>query len=386
MSILKRTILFLFVIANLAICNDVTAHSRTPEHPYPYIEQEVFFQNRKDRIRLAGTLSLPLSARPCPAVVLCSGIGPQDRNADLYGHKLFLVIAHHLTRLGIAVLRVDDRGVGSSTGNFIQSTSADFAADALAAVGYLKTRKDIVHSQIGLLGHSEGGLVAPLAAAQSSDVAFLVMMAGPGLKGDQIVVGVGGLDLDGSWLRRDLISQIREAQERVFTIIKNERYDDASEAAIMKEAKLFHEIADRIRAEAPESEKQTAEKVASAIQDQVPVFLSRWFRFFITYDPRSALTRVRCPVLAVYGAKDVMVPAEANWEAVREALDSGGNTNYTALILPGLNHLFQTAQTGAIYEYDQIGETISIDALNTVSDWILAHTNQRALLQSRFQR
>jgi uncharacterized protein len=382
MSIVKRTIFLCFVIAILSIGAETAGLGRShPERtpPYPFTDQEVTFTNQKDRVRLAGTLSLPLSRGPFPAVVLCSGFGPQDRDADLFGHQLFVVLARHLARLGIAVLRVDDRGVGKSTGNFSEATSEDFARDALSAIEYLKTRKEIARGQIGLLGHSEGGLVAPMAAAQSHDVAFVVMMAGPALRGDQIVVGAGGADLEGGWIRQDLIAQIRAAQERIFDIVKHEGDCDGVDTKIMKEAEVFHTVAARIRSEAPESLQKNAEGVASAIEGQAAFFLSPWFRFHYTYDPRNTLIKVRCPVLAIYGARDIQVPAKENLNAVRQALHWGGNKDYTALVLPNLNHLFQTSRTGAIDEYDQIDETLSLIALNTVSDWILEHTVKRLI-------
>jgi pimeloyl-ACP methyl ester carboxylesterase len=379
MSILNRTIIaFAFVIINLSIV-DATPPNRhrpqEPEPPYPYEEQEVFFMNEKDQVRLAGSLTLPRSDGPFPAVILITGSGPQDRNDSVFGHKPFLVLADHLTRLGIAVLRVDDRGVGESTGNFSEATSQDFAADVLAAIAYLRTRSEIAHDRVGLLGHSEGGLIAPMVAAQSRDVAFVVMMAGPGLKGDQIVVGAGGADYKGGWMSDEVVAEIRAAQERIFAIIKHEKDPVVLETRIRKEAGVFCDVAARIRAEAPESKKQTAETVAAAIESQTQLFLSPWFRFYMMYDPGTALMKVKCPVLAVNGERDIEVPAKENLEAIRQALDLGGNKDYRLLTLPNLNHLFQTAETGAISEYEQIEETLSVSALDTVSNWILKHTN-----------
>jgi uncharacterized protein len=351
--------------------------SQEPQPPYPYYEEEVVFQNEKDGVRLAGTLSLPFSKGPFPAVVLSTGSGPQDRDETIFGHKPFRVLAHHLTRLGMAVLRADDRGVGKSTGNFSEATSEDFAFDALAGVEYLKTRKEIAQGEIGLLGHCEGGLIASIAAARSSDVAFVVMMAGPGLKGDQVVVGPGGVELEDVWMSAEVIAQNRAVQERIFAIIKQEKDRDVAETRIRKEAEIFRDIASRIKAEAPESKRKTAETVAAAIEGQLPLFLSPWFRFYLMYDPRTALMNVKCPVLAVNGEKDIQIPAKENLDVIRHALEAGGNKDYTVLMLPNLNHLFQTARTGAISEYEQIEETISPVALDTVSDWILKHTSQK---------
>lgn len=374
-QILNRTIIaFALAIVNLSIVDAVNERKES-KAPCPYYEEEVVFRNEKHRIRLAGTLTLPQRQGPFPAVMLITGLGPHDRNEDMFGHKPFLVLADHLTRLGIAVLRVDDRGVGQSTGNFTEATSEDFAADALAGVEYLKTRNDIARGKIGLLGHSEGGLIAAMVAAQSSDVAFVVMMAGPGLNGDQIVLGAGGAEFKGGWMSDQLVADIRAAQERIFAIIKHERNRDVAETKIRKDAKTFQALAVRIRTEAPKSKRKTAEIVAGAIEGQIPLLLSRWFRFYLTYDPRTALIKVKCPVLALNGEKDIQVPAKENLEAIRKALESGGNTDYTILTLPNLNHLFQTAETGAISEYAQIEETLSVVALDTVSNWILEHAS-----------
>jgi pimeloyl-ACP methyl ester carboxylesterase len=306
--------------------------------------------------------------------VLSTAAGPQDRDETAFGHKPFRVLARHLTQLGIAVLRVDDRGVGRSSGNFSTATTEDFATDALAGVEYLKSRKEIARDKIGLLGHGEGGLVGPIAAARSSDVAFLVMMAGPGLRGDQVVLGPGGLDREDSWLSDDLFRHNRRTQEIIFSIIKEEKDAGVAETRIRQEAAVFHEIAARIKAGAPELHKTEATNIAAAIEGQASLFLSPWFRFYVAYDPRTSLLKVKCPVLAINGERDTQVPARENLEAIREALEAGGNRDYTVRILPNLNHLLQNSETGAISEYEYIEETISPLALDTISAWILQHT------------
>jgi uncharacterized protein len=379
-SFSKTLVAIALVILRLSSVDPAAVKSRRsqePQPPYPFYEEEVVFENEKDDVRLAGTLSLPFSKGPFPAVVLSTGSGPQDRDESIFGHKPFLVLAHHLTKLGIAVLRVDDRGVGKSTGNFSEATSEDFASDALAGVEYLKTRKEIAQGKIGLLGHCEGGLIAPMAAARSRDVAFVVIMAGPGLKGDQVVVGPGGVELENGWISDQVIAQNHAAQERIFAIIKQEKDRNLAETRIRNEAEIFLDVTARIRAEAPESKRKTAETVATAIDGQLPLFLSPWFRFYLTYDPGTALMNLKCPVLAINGEKDMQTPAKENLEVIRQALESGGNQDHTVLMLPNLNHLFQTADTGAISEYQQIEETMSPLALGTVSDWILKHTNQK---------
>jgi pimeloyl-ACP methyl ester carboxylesterase len=201
------------------------------------------------------------------------------------------------------------------------------------------------------------------------------MMAGPGLNGDQIIVGAGGADSNDGWINDEVVAEIRATQERIFAIIKHEQNPVVLETKIRKEAAVFCGLAARIRAEAPESKKESAETVAAAIESQTQLFLSPWFRFYLMYDPRTALIKVKCPVLAVNGERDFEVPAKENLEAIRKALESGGNKDYTVLMLPNLNHLFQTAETGAISEYEQIEETLSVSALDTVSNWILKHTD-----------
>ena len=317
MSALNRTIVaFALVVMKLTICDAFTVNGRRPQEPkppYPYDAEEVVFENEKHGVRLAGTLTLPLAKGPFPAVLLCTETGPQDRDGTVFGHKPFLLVADYLTRLGIAVLRVDDRGVGKSTGSFSEATSEDFAADALVGIEYLKTRKEIAPEKIGLLGHGEGGLIAPIVAAQSRDVAFVVMMAGPGLKGDQLVIGAGGIESEAEWIGDELKAQNRAAQERIFAIIKQEQDRGVAATRIRKEAEVFSDLAARIKAESTASKRKKAAVLAAAIESQAALFLSPWFRFYLTYDPQITLMKVKCPVLAVNGEKDFKFPPKRTW-------------------------------------------------------------------------
>ena len=373
--LLSTALILMSISASISDGSEIVGpRPQEPKRPYPYYEEQVVFRNKQARVRLAGTLTLPLSGGPFPAVLLCSGSGPQDRNEEVFGHKPFLVLADHLTRLGIAVLRVDDRGVGQSTGNFSKATSEDFAADTLAGIEYLKTRKEIAAGKIGLVGHGEGGLIAAMVAARSRDVAFVVMMAAPGLKGDQIFLGVNGADLERAWISNALIAEMRAAQERIFAIIEQEQDRKVAETKTRKEVEVFRDIAARVRSEAPPSQRKAAEIFGAAIENQLPLFLSRWFKFYLTYDPRTALIKIKCPVLAINGEKDVEVPAKENLAVIRGALESAGNRDYSVLMLANLNHLFQTSERGTISEYERIQETLSPLALNTVSNWIVKHT------------
>lgn len=333
-----------------------------PKKPYPYREEEVTYANDAAKVTLAGTLTLPTSDRPVPAVLLISGSGPQDRDEALLGHRPFLVLADHLTRRGIAVLRVDDRGVGGSSGNTMTSTTDDVAGDVLAGVAYLKTRGEIDPKHIGLIGHSEGGLVAPLAASRSADVAFIVLMAGTGVTGDEIVYRQGELIAQAAGADAAAVAKSRDAQKRLFEIAKQES-DPAKAEQRIREA-ISEVIAKEVGS--PEARKGAEAQVAA----QAKVILTPWFRYFLTYDPLPALRKVRCPVLAINGEKDLQVDPAQNLPPIETALKEAGNADFTVKVFPGLNHLFQHCQTGSPTEYGKIEETISPEVLELIAGWI----------------
>jgi len=335
-----------------------------PKKPYPYIEEELVYENKEAEITLAGTLTLPPGKGPSPVVLLISGSGPQDRNETIYNHRPFLVLADYLTRQGIAVLRVDDRGVGESTGDFSQATSEDFASDVLAGIEYLKTRKEINPEQIGLIGHSEGGLIAPMVAVKSPDVAFIVLMAGTGLTGEEILYLQGALIYRAMGVSEEEIIKNRQFNEKIFSLIKEEKDEKTIEEKLRQ---MF--MADW--AELNDEEKSRIGDPEVFLKAQLQSLLSPWLKFFLTYDPKPTLSKVKCPVLAINGGKDLQVPPKENLSAIEEALVAGGNKNFIIKELPGLNHLFQTAQTGLPDEYVKIEETISPVALKIISDWIL---------------
>jgi fermentation-respiration switch protein FrsA (DUF1100 family) len=338
-----------------------------PKPPYPYDEKEVDYANKQAGITLAGTLTLPRSGGPFPAVILISGSGPEDRNETVFGHHPFLVLADYLTRNGIAVLRVDDRGVGKSTGDFKNATSEDFVGDVLSGIDYLKSQKDINPKQIGLIGHSEGGTIAPMAASKSSDIAFIVMMAGPGVTGEQIIYLQSALIYKSAGVSDAMIAKDRKLKEQAFAIVKQE-----PDTAIA--GKKLREVLGAAIAQLSDEEKQTLEYTPEALDVQIQQVNSPWLRYFLINDPRPALLKVKCPVLAINGEKDMQVPPKENLKAVGEALKAGGNKDFTTKELPGLNHLFQTAKTGSPVEYSSIDETISPVALKTIGDWIINHT------------
>ncbi len=351
----------------------VVQRPQEPKEPYPYDADEVTFNNAAAGITLAGTLTLPRSEGPFPAVVLISGSGPQDRDEALLGHRPFLVLADYLTRQGIAVLRFDDRGVGESTGSFARATSEDFAGGALAGVAYLKGRSEIDPAKIGLVGHSEGGLVAPMVAVQAPDVAFIVLMAGPGLTGEEILYLQGALIFEANGASEEAITRNRRQQERLFEVLKQEP-DSAAAAqqlrAIMKETLDAMSDEEKQAAGIPEADVETL------LDGQVRQLNTPWFRYFLTYDPVPTLQQVTCPVLAVNGEKDLQVPPEENLSSIEAALRQGGNEDVAIVELEGLNHLFQTAETGAPSEYATIEETFSPKALAIIGNWILKQTSE----------
>lgn len=343
---------------------------QVPKKPYPYIEKKVAYTNLKAGVKLVGILTLPSDKGVFPAVLLITGSGPQDRDETIYGHHPFLVLADYLTRQGIAVLRVDDRGVGESTGDFSQATSEDFASDVLAGVEYLKTCKEIDPKKIGLLGHSEGGLIAPIVAVKSADVAFIVLMAGPGLTGEEILYLQGALISRAMGVSEEDIIKKRQFNEKIFSVLIEEEDSEIAEERLRQ---MFEEDWEKMSDE----EKEQIGDSEVFLEAQLQNLLSPWLKFFLTYDPKPTLSKVKCPVLAINGEKDLQVPPKENLSAIEEILKAGGNQSYTIKELPGLNHLFQTAQTGLPAEYVKIEETISPVALKIVGDWILEQTETK---------
>ena len=334
-----------------------------PKEPFPYNSENIFFENKNDKIFLAGTLTFPKEGKNFPAAVLISGSGPQNRDEELLGHKPFLVLSDHLTRNGYAVLRFDDRGVDESEGDFKSATTEDFAKDVLAAVEFLKTRNEIDHSKIGLIGHSEGGVIAPMAAVQNDEIAFIVLLAGTGLSGEEILYLQSRLIAEAAGTPEDDIKRSLEFSSVIYDAIKRSGDFVVAEKRIKEH--FWREFT-----EMTEEEKQKIGDPEIFLDMQLRVALTPWFKFFLAYDPALALEKVKCPVLAIIGEKDLQVPPKENLPPIEEALKKGGNKNFTVKELPGLNHLFQTAETGSPVEYGKIEETMSPLALDTVTDWL----------------
>ena len=346
------------------------ARSQDPERPYPYRDEEVVFRNERAALKLAGTLTLPRGKGPFPAGVLISGSGPQDRNETVMGHRPFLVLADHLTRNGLAVLRYDDRGVGGSEGSVSQSTTEDFAGDSLAAVSYLKTRQEIDQARIGLLGPSEGATAAAIAAAQSAEVAFLVLVAPPGVNGEQIVYRQSVALATAMGVDESQVESIRKAQQRLFEVVSSTAGEEDRRETLRAMQQMLY-------ASLSEIEKQALGVGSSAaLEAQAKMLLTPWFRFFLAYDPAEALRKVRCPTLALFGERDVQVPIDQNLPPLEEALGAAPTKDYRAVRLPKLNHLMQTSESGLPAEYARIEETISPRALKLITGWIIERTRR----------
>jgi fermentation-respiration switch protein FrsA (DUF1100 family) len=325
---------------------------QNPVKPYPYREEDVTYINKAAGVTLAATLTIPPGKGPFPAVLLIAGSGPHDRDESLLGHKPFLVLSDYLTRKGIVVLRADKRGVGKSTGNYDTATTADFASDAEAGVAWLKTRSEVDPHKIGLVGHSEGGTIAPMAAVADPAVAFIVMMAGSGVPGDQIIVEQGRLIAMADGESKEKADEDAEKERETLAAVETEK----------SPAALKRLLGVKLAAEgAPDAQ----------IDAQVKTLTSPWIRFFLTYDPAVSLRKLTIPVLALNGSLDLQVPPAQNLPPIRKALAEAGNQHAEVDELPGLNHLFQSAKTGSPAEYGQIEETISPVALDKIANWIL---------------
>jgi pimeloyl-ACP methyl ester carboxylesterase len=329
-----------------------------PKPPFPYAQREVKYKNSTDGSTIAGTLTLPREKGLHPAALLITGSGLQDRDETIAGHKPFLVLADHLTRRGIAVLRVDDRGIGGSTGDPKRATPQVNATDVAAGAAFLRAQPEVDPKRVGLIGHSEGGIIAPLVASQSKEIAFIVSLAGTGLPGAEINLAQMEILLRATpGFTDEERARLTAAQKKIIELIKADADDDALAAAIRAASEIQHKAASKA-------------ELDTAIADATRQAGSPWFRAFAKLDPREAWRKVSCPVLALNGEKDTQVPADANLAAIAKALADGGNKDVTTRKLPALNHLFQTSKTGMLDEYAQIEETFHAPALDLIASWI----------------
>ena len=352
------------LILNLKKGNPKMAAVKRPQlpiKPYPYYEEEVIFENTAASISLSGTFTRPKGSEKCPVVILISGSGRHDRDASIPTHKPFLVLSDYLTRKGIAVLRFDDRGFGKSTGDYSKATTADFAQDVLSAVRYLKSRKDIDLKNIGLIGHSEGGIVAPLAANQTSDISFIVTLAATGILGSEVSV------TQSKTLRPFPVPDEKDFEQNIRKGIKIA--SSISEISQKREVLAMHNKT--YLTPILKSLGATEENISAFIKNQTETLLKPWNMYFYKYNPAHEFEKLKIPVLSLNGNKDTQVNAVINQNAIRKALIKGGNKNYKIVEFENLNHLFQECKKGSINEYKELEQTIAPIVLEEISNWIL---------------
>ncbi|MEO7311177.1 MAG: alpha/beta hydrolase [Chitinophagaceae bacterium] len=343
---------------------------QTPVPPFPYTSQDLIYYNQDKSITYGATITYPKNGKNLPAVLLITGSGQQNRDCDIMGHKWFLVLADYLTRKGFAVLRVDDRGIGQTTGDVMGATSADFAKDVEQGIAYLKTRKEINPKKIGLIGHSEGGMIAPMVAARNKDVAYIVMLAGPGIGGaiineEQNVANVRKAGVSDSGIQQFRLLH-RELQQAAINATNDSAFERMVRTALAHAKSKTTEAA-KVNKNADEVEVQNIVRQYGALR--MP-----WLRFFMSYKPTADIAELQIPVLALNGSKDSQVDAGMNLPAIKKALLKNKSPFTKTVRLEGLNHLFQKCTTGEVSEYGTIEETFNPVALKTISDWLVQVT------------
>jgi hypothetical protein len=331
-----------------------------PQPPFPYKTEEVTVKNEQDGINLAGTLTLPEKGNKFPAVVMVTGSGAQNRDEEMMGHKPFLVIADHLTRNGIAVLRCDDRGTAASQGNHATATNEDFATDTEAAINYLRGRKEINTKNIGIIGHSAGGTIAFIVAAQDPSVAFMISLAGVSVRGDSLMLKQVEMIFKSQGMPDALWQGMKPSIRNRYTILLQ---TDKATDELQKE--LYANVTKNISSEQLQ-DLTTVQKIST----QISSMTSPWYLHFMRYDPAEAMKKVKCPVFALNGEKDIQVDATMNLTAIQKRISENGNKNVTVKAYPNLNHLLQTCKEGTLVEYGQLEETINPEVLKDITEWI----------------
>lgn len=340
--------------------------SQNPIAPFPYEVEQITFSNTKEKIELSGTLTLPKGNENAPAVILVAGSGPNDRDETIFGHKPFWVLADYLTRRGIAVLRYDKRGVEKSEGEYFMATTEDFAKDAEAAFNYLKNRKEIDPANIGLIGHSEGGVIAPMVAVRNSDLKFAVLMAGLGVTGMELVLKQHQHAFDKTSLSKEEKENLNTLLINIYSNVINwKEYvgsDEERNQLKIELGSLWQKFPPEIKGQAQQDlfEKTTLTNITSP-----------WFRHFLKINTAEYLQKLTIPILAINGQNDTQVEYQTNLKEIEEALKKANNKHYTIKSYPHLNHLFQESSTGEIDEYGKIEQTISPIVLSDIANWII---------------
>ncbi len=340
---------------------------QTPKPPFPYRSEEVVYNG--NGLQYGGTITIPPGRGKFPAIVLITGSGQQDRDETILGHKPFAVLADALTRDGFIVLRVDDRGIGNSTGNFATSTSADFVKDVNASIDYLKTRREVNDKKVGLLGHSEGGMIAPVVASQRKDIDFVVLLAAPGVKIIDLMAEQNAAILKSSGVNASIAENFKPAYKQIVTIIETAPDTATARQNLTKYVDDWYAKTDSTTLKV--FGFRSANDKYEYVNDLLAEYSNPWFKYFLQFDPQPYLTNLKkVKVLALNGSKDIQVVSQQNLPAIQSALVEGETKTFEVKELPGLNHLFQTCNRCTVMEYGQLQETISPVAVQTITDWL----------------
>jgi len=369
----KHIAVFLPLILSLAgVAQTASNRPQTPKPPFPYQSEELLYYNADSSIRYGATLTLPPGKGPFPALLLITGSGQQNRDEEIFRHKPFAVIADYLTRKGIVVLRVDDRGMGQTTGEVRLATSRDFANDAEVSLDYLKKRKEVNVFKIGLLGHSEGGMIAQMIAAERKDIDYLIFLAAPGEPTTRVMSDQNEAFLLKGGLSKSYVDQYLRLYDSLLTgIIHSSSLEDARQKA----GKLVDDWrtvtpAEAVKATTGITDTATRQRFINAF---APVVYSPWFRYFLSYDPDTVLPGISAKILALDGDQDIQVIARTNLPAMEASLKKGLSKDYELKELKGLNHLFQHCTTCNVQEYALLEETFAPEVLALIADWLQSH-------------
>jgi len=343
---------------------------QTPVPPFPYITEDLVYQNADNTISYGATITIPQGKGPFPAVLLLTGSGQQNRDEEILGHKPFAVIADHLTRSGYIVLRVDDRGMGKTTGDVMSATTLDFAKDAATSIEYLKSRKQVDQSKIGLIGHSEGGMIAQILGAERNDLRFIIMLAGPGENNIKLMEDQNKSILTKAGLTEEYInSYLSLYRNFLSTILTSEQASIINDLTNVVDNWIAATPATIVKATTGISDETTKMKFINQFRNQVD---RPWFRYFLSYDPAANLKKIKANVLALNGSNDIQVVSKENLAAIEQALKQGTSAGYEIKELPGLNHLFQECKSCTVAEYNQLEQTISPAVLQIITEWMKA--------------
>ncbi|MBA2250198.1 MAG: alpha/beta fold hydrolase [Chitinophagaceae bacterium] len=347
----------------------VLLRPQTPKPPYAYNSDDVEYDNADKTLHYGATITTPKGAGPFPAILLITGSGAQNRDEEILGHKPFAVIAHYLTTRGYIVLRVDDRGMGKSSQGSLSATTADFAKDVNTSLNYLKNRKDVNINHLGMIGHSEGGMIAPMVATQRNDIDFIIMLAGPGEKISKLMEDQNAAIMLSAGMSKEMTDAYIKLYHNLIPVIVQAKNPEEAKIKLYKEVGAW-------RKTTPQNIVMATTGITNdSLQRQfVNAFASSlgapWYKYFLQFDPSIYLTKLHCKVLALNGDKDIQVISQPNLAAIKAALKKSKSPAYVVKEMPGLNHLFQHCKKCTVKEYGELEETFSPEVLQIMGDWL----------------